>query len=257
MKVRADLLGILPLIEVHNEKELDMVLPLKPQLIGINSRDLNTFRIDKNYPFALKRIIELDNQKNSYQTSIVFESGVKSQIDSFFIANSGFKGILVGSSIVKSEDSTNQIKLLKNGFQIGSKYNSRFYDKIFYKYYIEKRVVFKICGITNITDAMYCVKSGVDILGFIFAESKREISIESAKEILSQIGDSVLKVGVVVDKNIDGVVKLVKDGWLNAIQFHNDFTDEECMAFGVCYYKAVRVKDKNDIDNIGTLQWCF
>ncbi|HOV13053.1 MAG TPA: bifunctional indole-3-glycerol phosphate synthase/phosphoribosylanthranilate isomerase [Spirochaetota bacterium] len=248
MKEKAESFGIVPLIEVHNEDELNKIFPLKPKLIGINSRNLNTFKIDKNYPFALNELIRIDNKTNNYKSHVIFESGIKNNLDSFFVGNADFNGILVGTSIVKSGDVTNQIKSLKNGFENGILNKSTFYDKIFYKHYIEKKVIVKICGITNIDDAIYCIEKGVDILGFIFADSKREISIKDAKNILSQIGDKVLKIGVVVDKNIEDVAKLVKDGFLDAIQFHNDFSDSECQKYGVCYYKAVRVKDRDDID---------
>ena len=97
MKELAESLGLLPLIEIHNEEELEMVLKLNPKLIGINSRDLKTFKIDKNYAIALKSLIP-------EEINVIFESGIRNYTDSFFIGNSGFSGILVGTSIVKSNE---------------------------------------------------------------------------------------------------------------------------------------------------------
>ncbi|OHD11013.1 MAG: hypothetical protein A2086_10105 [Spirochaetes bacterium GWD1_27_9] len=248
MKNKAESLGLTPLIEIHNEDELKKILPLKPKLIGINSRDLKTFKLDRNYPYALKKLIEEDNILNNYKSFVVFESGIRNYTDSFFVANAGFSGILVGTSIIKSGELTEKILDLKNGFISGLQSKKRFYPEIFKKIYIDKKIVIKICGITNILDANYAIKEGVDILGFVFAESPRKIEINKAKEILSEIGDRVLKVGVVVSENIEEIVTLVKEGFLDAIQFHNDFTNDKCMSYNVCWYKATRVKENSDFD---------
>lgn len=239
MKEKAEDLGLLPLIEVHNLEELEKVLRLKPKLIGINSRDLNTFKIDKNYPIALKSIIPEG-------VKVIFESGIKNYTDAFFCGNSGFNGILVGTSIVKSDSLNDKIKELKQGFINGYKNENHFYRKIFKKIYIDKEIVVKICGITNIEDAIIARDNGADIIGFIFAKSPRQIEIEKAKEICEILGNSILKVGVVVDKNIEEASQLVKQGFLDAIQFHNDMTNDQCMSYNVCWYKAIRVKNKDD-----------
>ncbi|HOJ63194.1 MAG TPA: hypothetical protein PLE45_02125 [Spirochaetota bacterium] len=239
LKELAEDLGMLPLIEVHNLEELEIALKLNPKLIGINSRDLKTFNIDRNYPIGLKSLIP-ENIK------VIFESGIRNYTDAFFIGNSGFNGILVGTRVVKSDNIKEKIEEIKNGFINGYKNKNNFYQKIFKKIYFDKKIVVKICGITNIDDAIFIRDNKVDIIGFIFAKSPREISIEKAKEISSILKDSVLKVGVVVDKNIDQVVNLVREGYLDAIQFHNDMNNDQCMSYNVCWYKAIRVKEKED-----------
>lgn len=239
MKELAESLGMLPLIEVHNEKELDMVLRLNPKLIGINSRDLKTFKIDRNYPIALKSLIPED-------IKVIFESGIRNYTDAFFVGNSGFNGILVGTSIIKSNKIFEKIEELRNGFFSGFKNRNYFYRKIFEKIYFQKKLVVKICGITNIEDALTVREAGADIIGFVFAKSPRQIGLNKAKEICEVLGNTILKVGVVVDTDIENVAQLVKKGYLDAIQFHNDMNNEECISYNVCWYKAVRLKEEKD-----------
>ena len=241
MKDRAESLGLLPLIEVHNKDELDKIIPLSPKLIGINSRNLNNFKIDKNYAIGLRAFIDEN-------VDVVFESGIKNYADAFFASCCGFNSILVGTSIVRNSDLKGKVRELKNGFLNGLKNRSCFYQRIFKKIYFDKQTVVKICGITNIEDAKIVTSLGTDIIGFIFADSPREISIEKAKEISLELGDSVLKVGVVVNKNIEEVIKAYKEGWIDAIQFHGDITNEECIKSNVCWYKAIRVKKIDDLN---------
>jgi len=53
-------LGMQSLVEVHNEKELDWVLTLKPKMIGINNRDLSNFKVDLNTTLKLRERVPRD-----------------------------------------------------------------------------------------------------------------------------------------------------------------------------------------------------
>ena len=80
----------------------------------------------------------------------------------------------------------------------------------------------------------------------MFAESPRNISIKKAKEISRVLGNRVLKIGVVVDKDIKNVVLGVKQGWLDAVQFHGEINEDKIAEFNVSWYRAVRVKTYED-----------
>ncbi|MCK4798516.1 MAG: hypothetical protein KAT05_14135, partial [Spirochaetes bacterium] len=239
MKSKAEDLGMVPLIEVHNQEELEAVLPLKPKFIGINSRDLKTFKINRGYPIGLKKLID-----ESIYT--IFESGIRNKTDAFFVGVSGFNSILVGSSIIKSGNIVGKISEIKRGFVNGRNNQSNFYTKIFYKIYIEKKLVVKICGITNVEDAKLAADAGADIIGFVFAKSPRRVKINEAKKISQILGTKVLKVGVVVDEDIQEVVNGVREGWLDAVQFHGDVDNDTAASYDVCWYKAIRVAKKED-----------
>ena len=241
MKDKAEELGMLPLIEVHNYDELKLILPLKPKLIGINSRNLETFKINRGYPIALKNII--DNT-----TYVVYESGIRNKTDAFFVGLSGFNGMLVGTSIVKSGIIIEKVKELREGFINGIKNQKDFYLKIFKKIYFDNKIVVKICGITNLEDANLAIEYGADIIGFILAKSPRQTNLDNVKTICKAIGNKVLKVGVVVDEFIEETAKAVKEGYLDAIQFQGNIDNDRATSYNVCWYKVIRPVNTSDFN---------
>ena len=85
----------------------------------------------------------------------------------------------------------------------------------------------KICGITNLEDALLSVKFGADALGFNFYEkSPRYISPEKAREIVEQLPREVLKVGVFVNESLGEICKIAETAKLDAIQLHGEETPE-------------------------------
>jgi phosphoribosylanthranilate isomerase len=85
----------------------------------------------------------------------------------------------------------------------------------------------KICGITNLEDALLSSKFGADALGFNFyKKSPRYISPEKAREIIEQLLPRVLKVGVFVNESLDEICAVAKLAKLDAIQLHGEETPE-------------------------------
>lgn len=79
----------------------------------------------------------------------------------------------------------------------------------------------KICGMTNLDDALTAVDAGADAVGFVFYEkSPRNISVEAAREISSKLPDGVERVGVFVDLDTEKIRKVVHDAALSAVQLH-------------------------------------
>jgi indole-3-glycerol phosphate synthase/phosphoribosylanthranilate isomerase len=235
-------LGMLPLIEVHDREELEAVLPMNPDLIGINTRDLKTFVIKRGIPYGMLDEIPVE-------THVVYESGIKSGADSFFPGSAGFSAILVGSSLVKSSDPGGTVRGILNGFHRGlGSQGSRFYSILFNRIYYRNERVVKVCGITMLEDARAAVELGADVIGFVLADSPRQVSIEVAREISLALGDSVLKVAVVVDSHVDKAVQGINEGWLDAVQLHGSQDNEEASQLEVPWYKAVRAAAKEDFD---------
>lgn len=80
----------------------------------------------------------------------------------------------------------------------------------------------KICGITNLNDALLAADLGADALGFIFTASPRQISPESAKEITSELPPFISKVGVFKNERISTVREIMDYCLLDLVQFHGE-----------------------------------
>jgi phosphoribosylanthranilate isomerase len=79
----------------------------------------------------------------------------------------------------------------------------------------------KICGMTNLEDALVAVEAGADAVGFVFCEkSPRNISARTVREIVKKLPEGLEKVGVFVDSNVDEVRYVVLEAGLSAVQLH-------------------------------------
>jgi phosphoribosylanthranilate isomerase len=81
----------------------------------------------------------------------------------------------------------------------------------------------KICGTTNLEDALMAVEAGADAVGFVFYEkSPRNISLEAAREIVHKLPERVDKIGVFVNEPPERVSTVADEVGLTAVQFHGD-----------------------------------
>jgi phosphoribosylanthranilate isomerase len=86
----------------------------------------------------------------------------------------------------------------------------------------------KICGITNPEDALACQKLGVAALGFVFAESKRRVTVEQVYRITQGISPFIIKVGVFVDEDPLRIKEIMRDCRLDLAQLHGKETPNDC-----------------------------
>ena len=81
----------------------------------------------------------------------------------------------------------------------------------------------KICGMTNLEDALTAVEAGADAVGFVFHEkSPRNITVEAAREIVEKLPAGVEKVGVFVGETADTVMRAAEEAGLDAVQLYPD-----------------------------------
>lgn len=102
-------LGMQALVEVHNSKEAERVLMTDAKIIGINNRDLKIFRVDKKNTIALiKKNPELKER------IVISESGIKNRAEVQALKAAGVNGILVGETLLKSNNIPAKINELLN-----------------------------------------------------------------------------------------------------------------------------------------------
>ena len=115
--------------------------------------------------------------------------------------------------------------------------------------------VVKICGITNVDDALAAAASGADALGLMFYEgSPRHVPLKTAIEISRQLPPFVIKVGVFVNAPEDAVLRAIGECGLNLVQFHGEETPDYCSQFPVMTIKAFRVRDAESLKALADYQ---
>lgn len=109
----------------------------------------------------------------------------------------------------------------------------------------------KICGITNIDDAIICENLGADALGFIFyAKSKRYIESKSAAKIIKKLSPFTVKVGVFVNESAKNINEIASTARLNAVQLHGDEMPEILKKIDFPVIKSFRINDNFDYSTV-------
>jgi phosphoribosylanthranilate isomerase len=113
----------------------------------------------------------------------------------------------------------------------------------------------KICGITNLPDALACARAGADALGFIFYEkSPRAIDPSAAAGIISELPPYVTPVGVFVNTPRERIASIISQTGIRSLQLSGDETPEECRDFPVSVVKVFRMKDPAEVDRAKAYQ---
>ena len=110
----------------------------------------------------------------------------------------------------------------------------------------------KICGITNLKDALAAASYGADMLGFIFAKSPRKVEPRTVREIVANLPPSIIKVGVFMDQDISEVKEIVTFCGLDMAQLHGSESPEFCESLPVRIIKSFTpqtLPEMNEIRN--------
>jgi phosphoribosylanthranilate isomerase len=106
----------------------------------------------------------------------------------------------------------------------------------------------KICGITNVQDALVAVEAGADALGFVFYDkSPRCIEPAVAKRIIAQLPPFVLPVGVFVNHDQETIRNIYNECGLAFAQLHGDESPAFCETLGRPVLRALRLRDRGSL----------
>jgi indole-3-glycerol phosphate synthase/phosphoribosylanthranilate isomerase len=213
------------LVEVHSQEEALRAVASGAMIIGINSRDLTTFEMNPYLVRELRPLIPKDRVA-------VAESGIHNAADARRLARYNVQAMLVGESLVLSNDVPAHIQLLLNG--------------------ANQSTQVKICGLRSPEHLDAAIEAGADMLGLMFYQpSSRSISPDQARELLtessffsaSSSGKTTLPdlVGVFVNADADYINKVIDLVGLQFVQLHGTEAPEFCECIKRPVIKALHI----------------
>jgi phosphoribosylanthranilate isomerase len=113
----------------------------------------------------------------------------------------------------------------------------------------------KICGVTNIEDALLVTNLGAEFIGFnLFKDSPRKVAVNTARDIISKLPPFITPVGVFVDEELETAAKTAKKCDFKLVQLHGRETPDYCRQLfkltAMPVIKAFRVKDESVLQEI-------
>lgn len=196
-------LGLQVLVEIHTKKELEKALKIKPEIIGVNSRNLHDFSLNLEIFEDILQMIPGNAIK-------VAESG----ISNFKDIPKGYNGILVGTELMKHP-----------------------FPKLKIKELLGKPLV-KLCGIREAGDAELCESLGVDMIGINFVpRSHRKVTSDQAKKIVKACKNTI-PVGIFENQDAGELNRIAAETGIKAVQLSGDETDLQ--NYGLPIIKTIR-----------------
>lgn len=205
--------GLAVLVEAHDEEEVRRALAAGAEVVGLNARDLRTFRVDLDRVAALGRLLPSSVLR-------VAESGIHGRADVARLAEAGFDAFLVGESLLRSGDPARALRGLRG----------------------EGTTEVKVCGVTREDDLAAAEELGADWIGLNFSlRSPRRVDLSRGRALRDA---SRLAKGVVAVVSGNPVVEaeaIVEEVRPDALQWHDDLAERAGLTVPVPIWQTVRV----------------
>ncbi|SNZ04214.1 phosphoribosylanthranilate isomerase [Terribacillus aidingensis] len=111
-------------------------------------------------------------------------------------------------------------------------------------------MIVKICGIQSVDAGLAAAEAGADMIGFVFAESTRQVTADQAAQIGKKLPSHVKKVGVFVNEPIDSLLNIADTAALDYIQLHGDETPAYVKELNKPVMKAFSVSSESDLKRL-------
>ncbi len=170
-------LGLDALVEAHDANELERAIMLDADPIGVNARDLTTFRIERDAQLELLAAARARRP----EACLIAESGIDSRAQAASAELTGADAVLVGSALMRADDPAGRLRELLS------------------------RPLVKICGLTRVEDLAVAAEAGADLAGFILAKE----SPRRAAAVLP-VPETMLSVAVFVGERGEAVSDLAQ-----------------------------------------------
>ena len=102
----------------------------------------------------------------------------------------------------------------------------------------------KICGLSTVEAVETAVLAGADYIGFVFAESKRQVSLEQAQELAKRVTGKTKIVGVFVSPSLEDLEQAIGQVSLDMVQIHGTFDEALIPLISVPVIRAIQLSDQ-------------
>lgn len=188
-----------PLVEVHGADEACRAVAVGARIIGVNARDLRTFQVDTTILRTIRPLIPADR-------IVVAESGIATSSDVMRLRSYGAQAMLVGETLMRGDASADVLRQLLTMPPIMKRLPPHPYP------------VMKLCGMRTPADALAAYTAGADIIGLVFAPSKRQITREMGRTIVRALPANAFTVGVFVPDQAEIVQETIAYTGVQAVQ---------------------------------------
>lgn len=241
----ADSLGLSSLVEAHDEHEVQMAIDCGARIIGVNNRNLKDFTVDVQNSVRLRNLVQDD-------VIFISESGLETPEDIQVLRDNNIGVALMGETFMRSPN-----KVEKLAYLYGP------------TYYTPK---IKMCGISKVETIPAVVKAQPDYMGLVFASSKRQVTVDQAKILVSElhkqyanrynrdviqwsndvVQEFIKTVGIFVNETLENLVTIATEVNLDAVQLHGDEDEAFIQSLkertNVEVWKAVQIRSAADAE---------
>lgn len=226
-------LGMRCLVEVHSREEALRATSAGALVLGVNSRDLVTFKMNPYLIRDLRQLLPADR-------ILVAESGIHTPADARRLARYDVQAMLVGESLVIAPDIAAQMHMLLHA--------------------ANESTQVKICGLREPEHIDAAVEAGADLLGIIFyPPSHRYLSPQQVRGVFQQSQrysnpaagtTSPDLVGIFVNEGTDFINAVIEEAGLHFVQLSGTETPEFCQQINRPVIKGLQLRGPNDLAQI-------